>query len=180
MGALPLEKEPPMKATNRSNKILAIAAMVTAIAAADGAHATTERAVSGSARPIYSALEAQMTHSASALDYRVEVMGGPWQNGGIGKLHQTDSESVLFVRLVRSSDGMPLTNADVSLSRVDMSPDGMGDLTARSYIRPAANPGAYRVEIHPSMGGRWAVTVAARVAGEAEPVRLTLTVALAH
>jgi hypothetical protein len=62
-----------------------------------------------------------------------------------------------------------------------MAPDGMGEMTARSYIRPDpnGNPGTYRVEIHPNMAGRWGVTVAAREPGDAEPIRHTLTVALA-
>jgi hypothetical protein len=170
-----------MKTTYRMNKILAAAVTVMAIASANGAYAASEPIVSGSARPIYSALETQTARSApaSALDYRIELLGWPRQNGGIGKMHQVDSESLVFMRLVRPSDGAPLTDADVTLSRVDMAPDGMGEMTARSYIRPYGDPGTYRVEIHPNMAGRWAVTVAARVAGDSEPVRQTLTVALA-
>ena len=169
-----------MKMTKRMNKIFAAAVTGMAIASANGAFAASEQTVSGPARPIYSAPETQMTRSApaSALDYRLELIGPPRQIGGIGRMHQVDSESLAFVRLVRSSDGAPLTDADVILSRVDMAPDGMSEMTARSYIRPDGDPGTYRVEIHPAMAGRWAVTVAARVAGESEPVRRALTVAL--
>jgi hypothetical protein len=170
-----------MKTTNRTNRILAAAVTVMAIASASDAYAASEQIVSGPARSIYSAPEIQTTRSApvSGLNYRIELIGRPWQNGGIGKMHQADSESLVFVQLVRSSNGAPLTEADVTLPRVDMASDGMGDMTARSYIRPYGDPGTYRVEIHPAMAGQWSVTVAAQVAGEAKPVRQTLTVALA-
>jgi len=116
---------------------------------------------------------------AAADDYRFEVIGRPIQNGGIGKMHQADSESLVWVRLVRQQDGAPVPNAEVALTRVDMSPDGMAEMTARSYVRPRDEAGKYRVEIHPSMAGRWAVSLVAQIPGEAEPVSQTLTVALA-
>ncbi len=87
---------------------------------------------------------------------RFELIGQPRQNGGIGKMHQADSESLVFVHFVRSADGSPVTDAKVDLLRVDMAPDGMGEMTARSYVRPYGNPGTYRIEIHPLMAGRWA------------------------
>jgi len=116
---------------------------------------------------------------AAADDYRFEVIGRPVQNGGIGKMHQADSESLVFVRLVRKQDGTPVRNANITLSRVDMAPNSMGDMTARSYVRSYGDPGEYRVEIHPLMAGKWGVSLAAQVPGEAETVSQTLTVALA-
>jgi hypothetical protein len=162
-----------MKTTNRTNKLLAAAVTGMAIVSSSGAFAALEQTVS-------SAPETQMTRSApaSAGDYRIELIGHPRQDGGIGKLHQADSKSSVFVHLVRSNDGSPLTDANPTLSRVDMAPDGMGEMTALSYIRPYGDPGTYRVEIHPNMAGRWGVTVAARTAGESEPILHTLTVAL--
>lgn len=170
-----------MKMTIRITKILATAVTGMTLASANGASAASEQIVSGPAQPIYSGPETPTTRfaPASALDYRLELIGQPRQIGGIGRMHQVDSESLVFVRLVRSSDGAPLTDADVTLSHVDMAPDGMGEMTARSYIRPDDDPGTYRVEIHPAMAGRWAVKVAACVAGESEPIRRALTVALA-
>lgn len=117
--------------------------------------------------------------AAPASPYRFELMSRPLQNGGIGKMHQADSESLVFVRLVRIRDGAPVTDAAVALLRVDMAPDGMGEMTARSYIRPYGSPGTYKVEIHPLMAGQWAVTLAARPSDQSEPLRQVLTVALA-
>lgn len=111
--------------------------------------------------------------------FRFELIGQPRQNGDIGKMHQADSESIFFVRLVWASDGAPITNAQVALLRVDMSPDGMGEMTARSYVRPYSDPGTYRVEVHPLMAGRWAVTLDAHMTDHPESVRQVLTVALA-
>lgn len=116
--------------------------------------------------------------SSPSPDYRFELVRPPTQHGGIGKMHQADSESLVILRLV-GRDGSPVSNAEVALERTDMGPDGMADMTARAYIRPYGDPGTYRVEIHPAMAGRWAVTVAARIADQPTPVRQTLTVALA-
>src|SRR5258708_34826462 len=104
-----------MKMTKRMNKIFAAAVTGMAIASANGVFATSEQTVSEPARPIYSAPETQTTRSApaSALDYRLELAGQPRQIGGTGRMHRVDSESLVFVRLVRSSDGAPLTDADV-------------------------------------------------------------------
>ena len=115
---------------------------------------------------------------AAADDYRFEVIGPPIQNGGIGKMHQAHSESLVWVRLVRKQDGALVPNAEVALTRVDMAPDGMTEMTPRSYVRPLDEPGKYRVEIHPLMAGRWAVRLVTQIPGEAEPVSQTLTVAL--
>lgn len=162
-----------MNTTRYTNKLLAAAAMGITIASSAGAFAAVAPTAS-------SAPENQTAGSAlaSAGDYRIEVIGGPRQDGGIGKLHQADSRSSVLVRLVRSSDGTLLTDADVTLARADMAPDGMGEMTALSYIRPYGDPGTYRVEIHPQMAGRWGVTVAAREPGASEPINHTLNVAL--
>ena len=100
-------------------------------------------------------------------------MSGPYQNGGIGKLHHADSENLVFVRLIRSSDGVPLADAEVALLRIDMSPGGMDGMTARSYVRIyrdlGGHPGVYRVEIHPQMAGLWRITLAVREANETRP-----------
>jgi hypothetical protein len=115
---------------------------------------------------------------AAADNYRFEVIGRPVQNGGLGKIHQADSESLVWVRLVRKQDGAPVPKAEVTLSRVDMAPGGMADMTARSYVRTREEPGKYRVEIHPLMAGLWAVSLAAQIPGEAEPVHGTVVVPL--
>lgn len=169
-----------MKATNHSARILAIATVGVVITSAGSAFAASELVAAGAIRPTYQALETRPTGAApaSALDYRLELIGRPWQNGGIGKFHQADSVSFVYLRLVRSSDGAPLTDAHVTLSRVELAQDGMSKRTALSYIHPYDGPGVYRVEIHPTMSGRWAVTIAARMAGESEPVERTLTITL--
>jgi hypothetical protein len=115
----------------------------------------------------------------TASEVRFELIGPPQQNGGIGKMHQVNSESLVFVRLVRNEDGSPVTDAKVDLLRVDMARDGMGEMTARSYVHSSGQPGTCRVEIHPMMAGRWGLTLAAQSSGEVEPARQVLTVALA-
>ncbi len=79
---------------------------------------------------------------------------------------------------MRKQDGALVPNAEVALTRVDMAPDGMTEMTASFSVRPRDEPGKYRVEIHPLMAGRWAVRLVTQIPGEAEPVSQTLTVAL--
>jgi hypothetical protein len=117
--------------------------------------------------------------SSAPLGLRFELIGQPRKNGGIGKMHSADSESLVFVRLVWADNGAPITSAKVALLRVDMAPDGMPEMTARSYIRPYGDPGIYRVEIHPLMAGRWAVTLEGHMSDHPVSTRQTLTVALA-
>lgn len=124
-------------------------------------------------------LQAQMA-AASTPDYRFEVTGLSTQSGGIGKPQQNDPESAVVPRLVRGRDGSTVTNADVALERVDMGPDGMRDMAARSNVWPVVeNPGTYRGDIHPEMTGRWGVTMVAHVTGQPTPLRQTLIVTLA-
>ncbi len=141
------------------NSVFGAAVAALAVASIGVAHA-------GSAEPLRTAADG----------YSFEYIGHPLQNGGIGKLHQVDSESVVFVRLVRTQDGMPVPDAKVQILRADMAPDGMGEMTALSYVRPYDKPGEYRIEIHPRMAGRWAVSLEAQVPGQAEPIGKTLTV----
>ncbi|MEJ1975581.1 MAG: FixH family protein [Acetobacteraceae bacterium] len=141
------------------NSFFGAAVAALAVASISVAHA-------GSSEPLRTAADG----------YSFEYIGHPLQNGGIGKMHLMDSESVVFIRLVRTQDGMPVPNAKVQIDRVDMAPDGMGEMTALSYVRPYNNPGEYRVEIHPRMSGRWAVNLEAQVPGQAESIRQTLTV----
>lgn len=110
---------------------------------------------------------------------RFDLIGQPRQNGGIAKMHSTDSESLILVRLVWAATGTPVPNTKVTLLRVDMSPDGMPDMTARSYVRPFGAPGTYGVEVHPMMAGRWAVTLDGHMTDHPVSVRQVLTVALA-
>lgn len=152
---------------------------VLAIAAAYGSSAYAGEAVQNfSDQPSASSGGESRVASGASSSLRFELIGQPRQNGGIGKMHSADSESMFLVRLVWASNGAPITNAKVALLRVDMSPDGMDEMTARAYVRPYGDPGSYRVEVHPLMAGRWAVTLDGHMADHPVSVRQVLTVAL--
>jgi hypothetical protein len=100
---------------------------------------------------------------AAAKDYRFELAGKP-QPGSSGK-------SVMPVRLVHVPDGKLVTDAVVFESKADMGPMGMPTMTAPAKAMPPSRDGIYRVVVEPGMTGTWAVTLAAKVQGEAETVR---------
>lgn len=76
-----------------------------------------------------------------------------------------------FTVQVMSPDKKSVTGAKVSATRVDMGPDGMAEMTAP--IKPVAStdPSKHVFSTTVNMAGRWAVTVEAKIPGEAEPVR---------
>lgn len=100
---------------------------------------------------------------AAVQDYRFELAGKP-QPGRGGK-------SIVPVRLVHVPDGKPVTDAVVFESKADMGPMGMATMTAPVRAMPPSPDGIYRVEVEPGMAGTWAITLAAKVQGEAETVR---------
>lgn len=73
--------------------------------------------------------------------------------------------SVLKVRLVDVRTGKPVPNAVLFISRLDMSPDGMGEMSAELEPVPDTLPGYYLFETDLSMVGGWALTLAAKLPG---------------
>ncbi|MGD9724803.1 MAG: FixH family protein [Alphaproteobacteria bacterium] len=106
---------------------------------------------------------------ASAKDYRFETAGPIAKSG---------QSTIVKVRLVRIADGKPVPDAVIFQTRLDMGPDGMASMTAPAKAAPSTEPGIYVFEIAPSMAGNWGLTLAAKVQGEAETVRGTVTVAV--
>jgi len=107
---------------------------------------------------------------AAAGDYRFELVGNPEAAGG---------KSIVAVRLTHAPDGKPVAGAVIIQTRADMGPDGMKEMTAPVKALPPKDPSVYRFEIEPGMAGGWMLTLAAKVQGETETVRGTVTVKLA-
>ena len=80
-------------------------------------------------------------------------------------------EAPVAVRLVDAATGAPVGNAVVFRARLDMGPEGMGDMAAE--LKPAAStdPQVYRFTTTLTMPGRWLLTVQAKVPGVTETVR---------
>jgi hypothetical protein len=100
---------------------------------------------------------------AAAKDYHFELVQA--QPAGPGKTNVT-------VRLVHVPDSKPIAGAVLFETKTDMGPDGMpGKVSAL----PADKPGLYHFQIETGMAGKWALNLAAKVQGEAETVRGSVT-----
>lgn len=87
-----------------------------------------------------------------------------------------DGEAVVDVRLVHEPTGKAVENAVIFETRLDMSPDAMGAMTAPVEAQGSPEPGVYRFKVAPTMEGRWALTLSAKVQGVDETITGTVVV----
>jgi hypothetical protein len=78
--------------------------------------------------------------------------------------------SELAVRLVHKPSGKPVEGAVIFRTRLDMSPDAMGEMTAKHAAQPSKEPGVYRFRADLTMAGGWALKLMAKVPGESETI----------
>ena len=102
---------------------------------------------------------------AGSVDYVLEPVNAAVKNG---------AGSELAVRLIHKPSGKPVTGAVLFRTRLDMSPDSMGEMTAKHVAMPASEPGVYRFKADFTMAGGWAFKVMAKVPGESETVQGTV------
>jgi hypothetical protein len=79
-------------------------------------------------------------------------------------------DAVVSVRLKHKATGKPVTDAVIAQTRIDMGPDGMSEMTSPLTAVPSNEPGVYSFKTDLSMAGRWLLSIAAKVQGEAETV----------
>lgn len=84
--------------------------------------------------------------------------------------------AVIDVRLIHKATGKPVENAVIFDTRFDMAPDGMGGMAAPVEAQGSPEPGVYRFKVSPTMDGRWALKLNAKIQGEAETVRGSVVV----
>jgi hypothetical protein len=111
------------------------------------------------------AFAAPITAYAAATDYAFEPVKVDVKNG-VG--------STLAVRLVHKSTGKPVEGAVLFRTRLDMSPDSMGEMLAKHPAMPTTEPGVYAFKADFTMAGGWAFKLQAKVPGEAETVEGTV------
>jgi hypothetical protein len=104
--------------------------------------------------------------AAAPNDYRFDLVQA--QPAGAGKTNVT-------VRLVHVPDNKPVAGAVLFESKSDMGPAGMAEMAGKVSTLPADKSGLYRFQIETGMAGKWALNLAAKVQGEAETVRGTVT-----
>ena len=102
---------------------------------------------------------------AGAKDYEFQPVAAAVKNG---------NGSEVGVRLVNKVTGTPVEGAVLFRTRLDMSPDSMGEMTATHAAMPGSEPGIYRFKADFTMAGSWAFKVQAKVPGEAETVEGTV------
>jgi hypothetical protein len=77
---------------------------------------------------------------------------------------------VVSVRLKHKATGKPVTDAVIVQTRIDMGPDGMGEMASPLTPVPSNEPGVYSFKTDLSMQGRWLLSIAAKVQGEPQTV----------
>ena len=101
------------------------------------------------------------TAFAGANDYVFEPVKAEVKKG---------DDVVVSVRLKHKATGKPVTNAVIVQTRIDMGPDGMGEMASPLTPVPSTEPGVYSFNTNLSMQGRWLLSIAAKVQGEPETV----------
>lgn len=108
------------------------------------------------------------TAFAAASDYAFEAVKAELKKG---------DDVAVAVRLTNKATGRPVTDAVIFRTRVDMAPDGMAEMESQVTPLPAQEPGVYAFKTDLPMAGRYQLSVAAKVQGEAETVigRIVIT-----
>lgn len=107
---------------------------------------------------------AGMAYAASS-DYVFEPISADVPNG---------KGSEFAVRLVNKATGKPVEGAVLFRTRLDMSPDSMGEMTAKHSAIPSTEPGVYKFKADFTMAGGWAFKLMAKVPGERDTVQGTV------
>jgi hypothetical protein len=102
---------------------------------------------------------------AGAKDYTFEPVKAEVKNG---------AGSELAVRIVHKPTGKPVEGVVLVNTRLDMSPDNMGTMTAKHTALPSTEPGIYKFRADLDMAGGWAFKLTAKVPGEIENVEGTV------
>jgi hypothetical protein len=98
---------------------------------------------------------------AGANDYVFEPVKAEVKKG---------DDVVVSVRLKHKASGKPVADAVIVQTRIDMGPDGMGEMASPLTPVPSGEPGVYAFKTDLSMVGRWLLSIAAKVQGEPETV----------
>jgi YtkA-like len=96
---------------------------------------------------------------AGANDYVFEPVKAEVKKG---------DDVIVSVRLKHKATGKPVSDAVIVQTRIDMSPDAMGEMASPLTPVPSKEPGVYSFKTELSMTGRWLLSIAAKVQGEPE------------
>jgi len=80
-------------------------------------------------------------------------------------------DALIDVTLTKAGSDERVADAVIFEMRFDMEPDGMGAMGAPVKADGSPVPGTYRFIVKPTMAGRWALKLGAKVQGENDTVR---------
>jgi hypothetical protein len=83
-------------------------------------------------------------------------------------------QNVVDVRLIHKPDAKPVPGAVIFATRLDMAPDDMESMTSAIEQVKSPEPGVYRFKVDLTDEGRWRISLAAKVQGEAETLQSRL------
>jgi hypothetical protein len=122
------------------------------------------------ARAALAAAALSMATAASAWadvkDYEFQLVSQEVKKG----------DAVVAVKLVHKPSGRAIPDAVIFAKRIDMAPDGMGEMAAKLEPVSGGEPGVYQFKTNLDMAGRWALTLGAKVQGETGTVQSKLIV----
>ncbi|HET7806189.1 MAG TPA: FixH family protein [Pseudolabrys sp.] len=98
---------------------------------------------------------------SAATDYSFEPVATEMKKG---------DDVTVAVRLIHKPSGKPVADAVIIRTRIDMAPDGMADMQSPVAQLPATESGVYAFKTDLPMAGRYQISLAAKVQGEAETV----------
>jgi YtkA-like len=109
---------------------------------------------------------AMMPAWADVKDYEFQLVSKEVRKG----------DAVIAVKLLHKPSGRAIPDAVIFAKRIDMAPDGMGEMQSKLDPMPGGEPGVYQFKTNLDMAGRWALTLGAKVQGETGTVQSKLIV----
>jgi hypothetical protein len=85
-------------------------------------------------------------------------------------------DRIITVRLINKTTGMPVPDAVVFATRLDMAPDGMQEMVTKVTPMPGTEPGTYRFKANLNMAGGWQLSLGAKVQGETGTVESKIVI----
>jgi len=100
--------------------------------------------------------------SADPRDYRIEL---------VEKTVKAGTGAIIRIRLVNISSKKSVADADILVNALDMSPDGMADMSAKTVPMQSNNSEVHEFKADLAMPGRWALSLEATIPGESTSLR---------
>jgi len=102
------------------------------------------------------------TCAADPKDYRIEL---------VDKTLKARLGAIIGIRVVNISSKKSVTDAVVRVIALDMSPDGMAEMNAKTGPMPSNDAEIHNFSADLSMPGRWALSLEAIIPGESTPIQ---------